>query len=230
MCNCQLVGAVSPNVEINLFQLKLNFCGVITLRNFLRATHNKRVCEREGQKWVQARRMQWPGADWPPPTKESHHCHPFCIHIYLAFAKIIKLLNCKCCHQRQQNVICSISLSLCLTLSISCLYIYHFLPRNSPSFSYFIFDFLCQYSLSAFFCITFGQAGWEAKVGFSRFKSVIWRAGRFSRRWGRRGVAQDTTGAADVCADNLLRDFSICKWQALDVIDSYLICIFQNVR
>lgn len=34
VCNCQLVGTVSPNVEINLFQLKLNFCGVITLQTF----------------------------------------------------------------------------------------------------------------------------------------------------------------------------------------------------
>lgn len=49
VCNCQLVGAVSPNVEINLFQLKLNFCGFITLpelpelcQSCARATHNKR--------------------------------------------------------------------------------------------------------------------------------------------------------------------------------------------
>lgn len=51
VCNCQLVGAVSPNVEINLFQLKLNFCGVITLQTFARATHNKRVCV--GARWAE---------------------------------------------------------------------------------------------------------------------------------------------------------------------------------
>lgn len=45
----------------------------------------------------------------------------------------------------------------------------------------------------------------------------------------KRGWQKDTTGAADGCADNLLRDFNICNWQPVDVIDSYLICIFQNV-
>jgi len=83
VCNCQLVGAVSPNVEINLFQLKLNFCGVITLRNFLRATHNKRVCEREALKWVQARQLQSPGAGMTSTHKKIKPPQSPTLHTYL---------------------------------------------------------------------------------------------------------------------------------------------------
>lgn len=112
-----------------------------------------------------------------------------------------------CALSHSPNILAATSFSPASPISISnLLYFWFLMPIFNFSFMRF---FRFETTVSIFFL-------------------EVWDEDRVPGRGRRpRKVKKDTTGAVDVSADNLLRDFNICKWQSLAVIDSYLICIFQ---